>query len=258
MWGSKTIPMQWRKLFFLCLCWLVFEPRAQAEFVAVYAQPKQPKYQAVTESFRKSSMLERIAALVNADVRTPGTIRLVAAECGTANAFYDPQRRAVVLCHELMEQVTTGVMRDFSAASSDEMADTAAGAIFFLLYHEIGHALIHVLNLPVIAREEDMADAISSFFMLRSPIRVQSMIGASWFFRQKNTLYTNSRFGNEHSLDEQRQFNVVCYALGSDAQTFAPLVVRVGLPSERARRCPAEYARLETSVRKLLGSSLRR
>ncbi len=230
---------------------------AWAQMVTVYVQPNKADYQAASESFRRGQLLERISGYINSRVRMPGNVRLVAAECGGVRAFYDPQRRAVVICYELMENIATGVVRDFPGSNQEQIADISAGAIFFILYHELGHALIHLLNLPVIAREEDAADAIGTFFILNSPNRVPAVIGATWFFRQKGMAYTARHFGNEHSLDEQRQLNIICHALGSNAQTFGPMAERLSLPSERAQRCPSEYARLDSSVRRLLGSHLR-
>jgi len=38
----------------------------------------------------------------------------------------------------------------------------------FVLFHELGHGLIHEFDLPVLGEEEDAADTIASIFLLRA------------------------------------------------------------------------------------------
>ena len=230
---------------------------ANSEVVAQYAKPKTNKYQQAAEEFRNSQLFERVARYINSDVKIRGTLTLVAAECGTINAFYDPTHRAIVLCYEMLENISLGIAKDMKSASYEEIADTAAGAILFVIYHELGHALIHIYNIPVFAREEDSADAISSYFLLRSPNRVASINGAMWSFRQKSNSYGSKHFADEHSLDEQRKFNIICFAIGSDPQAFALQAQKLGLPPERSSRCRSEYQKLVSSVNSQLGTRVR-
>lgn len=229
---------------------------AKAEVIAVYSPVAQAKYQALSTSLREGRLLEGVASVISANVRVPGVLYLVAAECGKPNASYNPSRRAIVLCYELMEEVTVGVMKYFASASAENVADTTAATLFFVLFHEVGHALVHLLDLPIFAREEDIADAIATYFQLRGPKPFHSILGATWFFRQREIEYSNRHFGGEHSLGPQRQMNIVCFAFGSDSVTFGPLAQHLGLPRERAERCAGEYERLEASVRKQLGRYL--
>ncbi|AVT01637.1 hypothetical protein C8243_03380 [Paracidovorax avenae] len=55
---------------------------------------------------------------------------------------------------------------------------------------------------------------------------------------------------NEHSLDQQRIFNLACWALGANASRGYASAQYVGLPQERANRCSSEYATLNYGVRK--------
>lgn len=43
----------------------------------------------------------------------------------------------------------------------DPQADFVADNLVAIFYHELGHALIHQLDLPVLGREEDAADILS-------------------------------------------------------------------------------------------------
>ena len=225
----------------------------KAEVVGRYAPLETSKYWQAAAAFESVGLLEQIAQSLNARVRSPGRIGLVAKECGRANAYYEPATRTVYLCYELMEQVITGVSRDFPNLEPAENLEVSVGALLFILDHEVAHALIHVLNLPILSREEDQADAIATYLLLKGKNPLPGLKGAVWFFRAGDAQYTSRHFGDEHSLGPQRQYNILCLAVGRDPQKFAALARELGLPDERARRCPQEYVRLDASVRKLLG-----
>lgn len=54
---------------------------------------------------------------------------------------------------------------------------------------------------------------------------------------------------NEHSLDEQRIYNMACWGLGTGLNGGAKTAQFAGLPNERAQRCPAEYAQVNMGMK---------
>ena len=231
---------------------------ADAQVVPVYGTVEKADFQQASEAFKRVRLLEQIANGVNRTIRIPSRITLVARECGVVNAFYSPKDHSVHLCYELLEQVVTGIAREFGSASSEAKMDSAFGAVFFILYHEMGHALVDTLRLPVLGKEEDVADAIATYFMLRSREPYPVVLGSLWFFGQGSHEFTLRQYADEHPVGPQRQYNLLCYAVGKDKARFGPLSERFFLPPERAARCPTEYRNLETSVQQLLGSYIRR
>ena len=59
-------------------------------------------------------------------------------------------------------------------------------------------------------------------------------------------------FWDEHSLDEQRFYNILCWIYGKDSEGYQYLVDDETLPTDRAERCPAEYDRMNRSWEALL------
>jgi putative metallopeptidase DUF4344 len=61
-------------------------------------------------------------------------------------------------------------------------------------------------------------------------------------------------FSGVHSPPAQRSFNLVCLAFGSDASgtAFGDVVEQGYLPSDRARRCQGEFAKLSFAFRELI------
>lgn len=230
---------------------------ASAETVAAYGPPRNPAYRPMADAFRRAQMLEGMARVVDGNVRMPGRLVVAMAECGTPNAYYRRDRRAVVLCYELLDDIGRGIAADFQGRPVEQVADVTAGALFFVLFHEVGHALVDILGVPVLGKEEDAADAISTYLILRHPQASSGIAGAAWFFRDKGTAYTTRQFGNEHALDPQRQLNIACWAFGRDPTAFGALARELDLPEARARRCGDEYLKLHASMKNLLRGHLR-
>jgi hypothetical protein len=59
-------------------------------------------------------------------------------------------------------------------------------------------------------------------------------------------------FAGEHSLSEQRFYNVMCFMYGSNPQGYAELVSEGTLPESRAARCEEEYRTLNRDWERLL------
>jgi len=221
---------------------------AQAQLVAAYATAPEPLYQHYVHPLREQQALEVLAQTINNKVRWPRPVALTLAPCGQVNALYDPVHFKVLNCSELLADLDRRATQELRQLPANLASDVVLGALLFVVYHEVGHALVHTLKLPVLGREEDAADAISTYFLLNLAKPGVGVMGATWF---------NRSFADEHSLGEQRKFNIVCLALGSNPTGFAPLAEKAQLPPERAARCPAEFRQLQTSVHQLLGAYLR-
>jgi hypothetical protein len=65
-------------------------------------------------------------------------------------------------------------------------------------------------------------------------------------------------FWDEHSLNEQRYYNLVCMIYGSDPKRFANLVGDDMLPAERAGRCRGEFADAVDAFNETFGPHLKR
>ena len=242
--------------FALACCFSAVSARAQS-FDGGYGPAKKPRLLELQEDLKRTRTIENIATVLSQGIVLPEKISIVSGECGTSNAMYVPKKRVLVLCLELLHEVASGIARDFRGHhSNEEIKESIVGALLFILYHELGHALIHQLNLPVLGREEDAADQIGLFFTLKTLDPKPALAGALWFFRQKTILFTRQHFADEHSLGPQRQTNLACWAYGKDPVKFGFLLQSGLLPKSRAVRCGSEYAQLDSAVRELLAGKV--
>ena len=215
-------------------------------FLPRYVPPRSAVYLPTYQQLAGSGILESFANGLSARLRLPSDVEVVTRECGVANAFYNPATRRISFCYELMHRLGT----QFGAYPDPDAL--YRGTFFFILFHELGHALTHVLHLPVTGREEDAADQLAVLFLLEQPSgAVHAYSAASWFAANaRNRSLTGLAFADEHSLDEQRFFNVICWVYGKDVRANAAAAAH--LSQGRRPRCPKEYNQMALSWHHLL------
>jgi hypothetical protein len=132
------------------------------------------------------------------------------------------------------------------------------GNLLFVLLHEVGHVLISEMGLPVLGREEDAADTFATISMIwmknAFSERVLAEAAKGWFYsdRRDRLKKVPVVFYDEHSLDRQRAYQIVCYMVGSDPKKFADLAEETGLPEDRQNTCQADFSNAEWSWNRVL------
>ncbi|HMO08822.1 MAG TPA: DUF4344 domain-containing metallopeptidase [Paracoccaceae bacterium] len=129
---------------------------------------------------------------------------------------------------------------------------TAAGFVasnlVFVFYHEVAHALIHILNLPVLGREEDAADTLSALLIdalweedAAVALTYDSALGFLLFAEEAEKSDSNLAYWGQHSLDLQRYYNLVCLFYGANPDLRLDVADELDLPEERRESCPEEF-----------------
>ncbi len=148
--------------------------------------------------------------------------------------------------------------------TEEEIALFVLGNTLFTFYHEIGHALIHALDLPVVGREEDAVDGFAAVMMI--PDEPDDFMDALVISAADGWLLYAAEieekggdgipFWAEHSLDEQRFFSTACLIVGSDPEGFADYASDVGLPRSRTETCEVDFYQMRRGWRRLLADHL--
>lgn len=233
---------------------VIYVAIADSGIVSVhYAETSKPAHRDIKASLEEWGGFEVAAADIDAVFMVPRDLHIGFSDCGETNAFYDPEQTAIFMCYELVDRL----IRDYRryARSDSVLAASVWQTTFFVFYHELGHALIDILDLPVTGREEDAVDQLATLVLLEAGPdgRDAALRGAEWFQFNARRSGTRTPFWGEHSLDQQRYFNILCWVYGSDTSAHRELLGREwGLPRERAERCPAEYDRMSRSWNAML------
>ncbi|GAB5535015.1 MAG: DUF4344 domain-containing metallopeptidase [Rubricoccaceae bacterium] len=218
----------------------------EGRFVAVTERERGPGGLIGPLALQTVGAIVRMSNEVNATVGLPKDIRVESGACGAVNAFYSPSEERVVLCDELVTAMDTW----FAELELD--AETAyaykTGALEFIVGHEMGHALVHLLELPVLGRNEDAADLLAVYFALTGDDPARAAGGMMFFVGSilNRPEDYEPAYAGVHALDEQRVATIACHLFGADPEANIGLVNAGILPESRARRCVGEY---QTAVR---------
>jgi len=113
-----------------------------------------------------------------------------------------------------------------------------------IFYHEFGHALIDILQLPVFGQEEDAADVASilliDLFFEEDAAQALAYDTAFGFLAEAE-LVDEVAYWGVHGPDAQRFYNTVCLFYGANPEARDGFAADLGLPEDRAETCPDEY-----------------
>jgi hypothetical protein len=118
-------------------------------------------------------------------------------------------------------------------------------ALLHTLFHELGHALVTMYEIPVLGKEEDAVDGLADVLLIEYVENGREMaISAADLFdleSEDRVELSEEDFSDEHSLDLQRFYNTLCHVYGSDPETYKALPEETGLADDRTDSCVEEY-----------------
>jgi hypothetical protein len=176
----------------------------------------------------------------------------------------DPEARIRAATDEAVKALDKSPrLKKMSQQAKKQLVEFVIGNTLFVLAHEMGHGLINQMNMPVLGREEDAADsfAIVTALKMGSGFSERVLIAAA-----TGQVLSNKRdkkkgealaFYDEHGLDLQRAYNIVCYMVGSDPEKYKGLAKDTKLPEERQDSCVWDWKNTAWSWDEMLKPHLR-
>jgi hypothetical protein len=218
-----------------------------------YVPPKSPENQRLYEALKERRALEKMQEIFS-PFRLSNDLNMRTFECGMVNAWY--QRPTVTICYEYLADILTRMPKDTPSGISP--TDAMLGQFFYVVGHEMGHAMFDFLNVPLFGRPEDAADYFAAYVMLlfvKQDAR-RLIVGAAYTYRNaiQNPKVTSRlvAFSSQHGAPAQRFFNLMCLAFGADRDTFGDLIKIGYLPEARSRGCRVEFGELNFAFRQLI------
>jgi hypothetical protein len=212
----------------------------------------------VHDRIRERKLLERYAQFL-APLRLPTTLRLITKQCDEMNAFFSPRENSITMCLEYMR----GFEASAPGGTTEEgisRDDAIIGSVVATLLHETGHAIFHILRIPVLGREEDAADQVAAFVMLQfgDQVALTTVKGSLWKWRnwgvplgrKTTSLVQQSIYADSHSTAQQRFITFLCIAYGGKPKVFQPLIDAGFMPKGRAAACANDYKQAERAFEK--------
>jgi hypothetical protein len=144
--------------------------------------------------------------------------------------------------------VNRPAFKNLSAADREKLMDFVVGNMLFVILHELGHAAITEMGLPVLGRPEDAADSFAAVGLIRIGStfthRVLADAARGWFLSDRRDRDTDDTvaFYDEHGLGQQRAYEIVCLMVGSDEEKYKDLAEETKLPKERQDTCAGDFS----------------
>ncbi|MGB2919445.1 MAG: DUF4344 domain-containing metallopeptidase [Mycobacterium sp.] len=223
-----------------------------------YEDAESPEAIAGRTLMQDNQLLEDLSDDINEGPMLPTDIALLGAQCDEANAFWDPEDQSITLCYEdaaLAQEI-------FTEAGDPDPVASALNSEYATFYHEVGHMVISIYELPATGREEDVADQLAAYVLLQpddggepDPESVQAVKDFARTFSasgDQRVELSPEDFADVHSLDETRVFNLQCWIYGSNPDANGDLVASGDLTADRADGCEDEWILLDRSWSTLL------
>jgi len=139
-------------------------------------------------------------------------------------------------------------------AMSKREQDFVAANLIAIYYHELGHALIDIMKLPIFGQEEDAADVLSAILIndIFNENEAQEIARATavGFLGDKTITdaeRTRVAYWDVHGPDLQRYYTFVCLIYGANIRDRARLADELRLPKARRRTCNDEFNQANSS-----------
>jgi hypothetical protein len=221
------------------------------DFKVVYEKVKSPDIRELQEIFRGTQLLEETARALNEKLSLPADVTIAPRECGAADATWEADKRRISICYELVGDFAELFLRAAKQPDASQAGNAVAAASLFMVFHEAGHALISLYQLPVAGHEEEAADQIATLILLGSGKEggTTAVDSTSTLLAQEKNAAVRARlarlpFWSGHGFNEARLTDILCWVYGRDPQAFQELVGDGTLPAARAQGCAAEYEKV--------------
>jgi hypothetical protein len=148
--------------------------------------------------------------------------------------------------------------RLLDAVQRRRLMEFIVGNTLFITSHELGHAVLSSFELPVLGGHEKAADVFATLALLHigtdyaHSVLVDAARGLILLAERDARLGQPLRFYEEHGLDQQRAYQIVCLMFGSDPAAFTDLAERTRLPPERRETCVQELLDAQDSWIRML------
>ncbi|MDZ7875386.1 MAG: DUF4344 domain-containing metallopeptidase [Rhizobium sp.] len=170
---------------------------------------------------------------------------------------------ALSLQHGFSSQPRVFRAEELTAEQVEEGQRFVVNNAIFILFHEAGHMLVSEFNLPVLGREEDAVDALSSVLLLGAEDEdlntTMQDAADGWFLLDEANEDgpQEDDFMGTHGLNRQRAYSMVCMMTGANADFFQEFADSLEFPAERREECVFEYQKARDSWMSLLAANMK-
>jgi hypothetical protein len=197
-------------------------------------------------------MIDDLLATVRGELQLPAELTVINDDCREQNAYYHSETKTIQLCNGLFSNVAA-LWFDPNRSES-ENHQRILGAWRFVFFHELGHALADIYDLPIVD-QEDAVDDFSTLKLIEAGLAEDALSAAGFWHNKTRAAVPCTSFLDEHSLSEKRFEAIVCLVYGSDPQEHERRVAMYELTESQLCVCPLEFAKQSAHWQRLLDAA---
>jgi hypothetical protein len=234
------------------------QPSAGAGFLVAIEAPSNRDLQRYQTLLEESNVVRDIVDSLNASLILPRPVTIRVTE-GDGPVYY-PDTNEIIMSYEFLAD-TEALFRQTDSSVSDEDIQLALLDVFeWVLYHEVGHALVANYDLPIVGREEDAVDslaAVISLAFIEGGDQLAFSAAELWIASADSREVEEEDFWDAHSLDLQRFTAIVCWLVGSNPEANADLIADFEFDEERVAGCELDFEQQVNAWETLLAPYMR-
>jgi hypothetical protein len=220
-----------------------------------YVPPTNPQHEEVYRHLKETQALEKVQAIFS-PFRLPIDLTVKTVGCdGQSNAWY--LRPTLTLCYEYLDAILRNAPKEVTASGVTPV-DAVVGQFYYVVSHEMGHAMFDLLDVPFFGHAEDVADEFSTFMMVHLGKDQATRLISGAAYSYKNAVQNPAvimplqAFSDVHGTPAQRFYNMLCLAYGADPKTFSRVAEDKYLPQTRAPDCQREWYQVAASFKRYI------
>lgn len=247
-----------RKLVFFMWLLLGASAWAQGRIRPVWQASHDAAGERIRLLLQADAFHQRLPQALNQLLRWPRDLPIVYCQNGAVNAWYSPSNHQITVSYDLavyLHQLISTVPRAELIDPNVTVDELTRDCLDFFVMHEIGHALVHELDLPLVGNEEDAADEFATLICAQAmgTRGKQMATNAAQCFAllgRNETQLAKLAFWDEHSLSRQRYYRILAnlHAAGPN-----PAIERV-VPVTRLMESKKTYSAREQHWNRLLAA----
>ncbi len=228
----------------------------ESDFKLIVEKPKSAEYNELYDWLKQEVVLQEFIDEMNNRIEFPGEVVIKIEECGESNAFYYDDISTISICYEFIDEMI---------ALQDENLDDhqkLINAVGFMFLHEMGHALVAKLDLPITGKEENAVDELAMLVLTSDTTDrayFAAVEGAMQFYSDalKEKLKT-SDFYDTHAPSMERYYDMVAIIVAAYPESAVDFVGendKWKISEERAELAVEQYEKKLNAWKTLLGDA---
>jgi Putative metallopeptidase len=229
--------------------------QAEIDFKLSIEKPENEEFNYIYDLLQKTDVLENFINDINERIEFPGEVVIRIAECDEINAFYEADNSTITICYEFLDHAMS--IQDEDVPKEERLLNAAA----FTLLHEMGHAMVDKLNLPITGKEENAVDELAMVILMSDSTDVAyvaAIEGAMQFYEDAlDEDLEKYPYYDVHAPSLERYYDMLTIIVGAEPTTAEEFVGegKYQLHPDRAESAEDEYYKKLDSWKSLLGDA---